>query len=78
MANGTTLPSPPSLSERIRGKRTRDIRLPMEAGSERDPRLGVPSNFEKLREGLERLQSMGRSGAKRNGKRNGKRAVARR
>lgn len=40
---------------RLRGKRTKDIRLPSEG--ERDPRLPPPSGFEAAREGMERLQA---------------------
>jgi hypothetical protein len=49
-------PSPPSLMERIRGKRTKDIRLPQEVDTQRDPRLPAASPLESIRENIERTR----------------------
>ena len=46
--------------ERIRGKRTRDIHLPQEAHTTRDPRLPQPTTLQSAREGLDRLRDVGR------------------
>jgi hypothetical protein len=61
MANGADNPSPPSMIEKIRGKRTRDIRLPMPAGGTRDPRLGRPSTKAQMVEGVDRYQDIMRT-----------------
>jgi len=59
--------------EKLRGKRTSDIRLPMPANGRRDPRLGKPSPGAKLIEGVDRARDMVRKA-----KRPTKRAAARR
>lgn len=66
-------PQPKSLYERIRGKRTRDIRLPMSADSVRDPRLPKATPMQDIQENAERVRDIlrPRKGARRTGKRNG-------
>jgi len=56
MANGTQNPSPPSMIEKLRGKRSKDIRLPQEAHTGRDPRLPTAGPLESIRENVERTR----------------------
>lgn len=73
MANG----SKPSFVERLRGKRTKNIRLPQEAHTPRDPRLPAPTPLESIRENIERTRDVLRPKkmSRRNG---GRRSAARR
>jgi len=41
------------------GGRAGDQQLPMEAGSQRDPRLGQPSTLDSIRQGLDITRSLG-------------------
>lgn len=36
-----------------------DVRLPMEAGSQRDPRLPAPTTLDQIQEGYDTFKSMG-------------------
>lgn len=69
-----TNPSPPSLVERVRGKRTKDIRLPQEAHTQRDRRLPAATPLESIRENVERTRDALRP--KKMSTRRGKRASA--
>jgi len=70
------MPSRPSLVERLRGKRTSDIRLPQEAHTTRDPRLPAAGPLESIRENVERTKDVLRP--RKLSRRNGYRANGRR
>jgi len=73
MANG----SKPSLMERMRGKRTKDIRLPQEAHTGRDERLPAATPLQNIRENIERTRdALMARGPKKMAKRNGGRRMA--
>lgn len=55
MANGGN-PSPPGMIEKLRGKRTKDIRLPQEAHTGRDARLPAATPIQSIRENVERAR----------------------
>lgn len=52
--------APLSISERLQGKRTKDIRLPMPEGGRRDKRLPAATPGETIQEGLEQARDISR------------------
>lgn len=52
--------APLSITERLQGKRTNDIRLPMPEGGRRDPKLPKATAGETIQEGLDQAKDIAR------------------